>query len=289
MKLTQRARRAVWVESIGGLVNFALGIAKLFVGTAYGSAAIFSDAVNSFGDSLGALGGAVGIVAAEKPCDSKHPFGYGKAEAVASAMIAVIVLAAGVVFAAISVDRILMPRPVVFSTIGITVVAVTAAVKIALYAWFRIAEKTLHSSVVRGQKLDCILDTVVTLTTLASYWIAATIGFPIDAYVGLAVAVLVCVQGGKLLKKAVGDLLGSRDDAFESALRHTLLATEGVHCVKDLDVVNFGKKRLIAVSLVIEASATTATIENALQGMDPEAKIYIRTEERNEKKDQKST
>src|SRR5437899_12968704 len=77
-------------------VNIVLGSAKLAAGIVGHSHALIADAVESLGDVFSSLVVWRGLVVAAEPADEDHPYGHGKAEPIAAAIISlVLLLAAG--------------------------------------------------------------------------------------------------------------------------------------------------------------------------------------------------
>ena len=80
---------------IGFVASLLLSIVKLAAGVLGRSSALVADAVESFADTLGSMLVWQALRVASKPADEDHPYGYGKAEALASLGVgAMLVLAA---------------------------------------------------------------------------------------------------------------------------------------------------------------------------------------------------
>lgn len=75
-------------------VNFALAIAKGFVGFLSGSKALIAGSLYSVNDVLGGFIVIVSLKVGESPIDEEHAYGHGKAEFIAIAIISFIMMAA---------------------------------------------------------------------------------------------------------------------------------------------------------------------------------------------------
>src|SRR5580704_14892371 len=76
--------------------NFILALTKLVAGIFGHSHALIADATESFADVFSSLIVWRGLVVAAEPADEEHPYGHGKAEPLASAAVAaMLLLAAG--------------------------------------------------------------------------------------------------------------------------------------------------------------------------------------------------
>ena len=108
--VTQRAETSARFVAGGILLNLVLGVAKLAGGILGHSYALVADAAESLLDTLSSLLVWAGFRVAAKPPDADHPYGHGKASAVAGLFVAgtVFVAAAGIAWE--SVHEIITPH-----------------------------------------------------------------------------------------------------------------------------------------------------------------------------------
>lgn len=102
----RQAQTAAW---LGAAVNVLLMLGKGVVGITAGSQALFADAVHSAADVVGSLAVVVGLRIARKPPDEDHPYGHGKAELITTAIVALLLLGAGVEVAYTSIHALFLP------------------------------------------------------------------------------------------------------------------------------------------------------------------------------------
>src|SRR5580693_10128889 len=91
-------------------INAVLSAAKFAVGVLGHSHALIADAVESSADILSALIVWRALVVAAEPADREHPYGHGKAEPLAAATVAGMLLlaAAGIILK--SAQHLALPR-----------------------------------------------------------------------------------------------------------------------------------------------------------------------------------
>src|SRR4051812_28049429 len=89
-----RLKRSLRATFIGLGVNVLLTAAKLTAGILGHSHALVADAVESLADVFSSVVVWRGLVVAAAPADEDHPYGHGKAEPVAAAVIAAMLLVA---------------------------------------------------------------------------------------------------------------------------------------------------------------------------------------------------
>ena len=106
-KATNRAIR--WAQA-GLLTNTLLVFVKLFAGIIGHSNALIADAVESSADIFSSLIVWMGLSIAARPADEDHPYGHGKAEPLAAAVVSLMLLGAAVGISIIAIRDIRTPH-----------------------------------------------------------------------------------------------------------------------------------------------------------------------------------
>src|SRR5206468_11850944 len=116
--------RGMRASLLGLITNLVLALGKLVAGVLGHSHALVADATESLGDVFGSLIVWRGLKIAARPPDPEHPYGHGKAEPIAAALVAVLLMMAGVGIAIQSMIEIRSPRegPAAFTLIVLLVV-----------------------------------------------------------------------------------------------------------------------------------------------------------------------
>ena len=89
-----RLKRGLRATFLGIAANVVLGATKFIAGILGHSHALIADATESFADIFNSLVIWRGIVVAAEPPDKEHPYGHSKAEPIAAAFGAVMLLLA---------------------------------------------------------------------------------------------------------------------------------------------------------------------------------------------------
>src|SRR2546426_4900255 len=105
-----RLRRSLRATLLGLVVNTVLVGGKLVAGILGHSHALVADAVESLADIFSSIVVWRGLVVASEPADADHPYGHGKAEPIAAALVATTLLLAAVGIALQAVREILHPK-----------------------------------------------------------------------------------------------------------------------------------------------------------------------------------
>src|SRR5256885_5853405 len=114
-----RLERGLRATFLGMVANILLAAAKLVAGIVGHSHALVADAVESLADVFSSIVVWRGLVVAAEPADEDHPYGHGKAEPIAAAIVStMLLLAAGwIVFTASAAIRQPHPAPAPFTLI----------------------------------------------------------------------------------------------------------------------------------------------------------------------------
>lgn len=108
--MTEQSRRGIRSAQIAILVNAGLAITKLAAGVVGHTYALIADAVESTADIFASTIVWGGLRVAARDPDEAYPFGYGKAEPLAGAVVALMLLAAAVGIALEAVSEIRTPH-----------------------------------------------------------------------------------------------------------------------------------------------------------------------------------
>lgn len=98
------------IAAVGMAASAALAVIKLVSGIVGHSFALVADAVESLVDVIGSAMVWSAMRYGDRPADAEHPFGHGKAEALAGLAVALLVIGAGVGIAIESVRQIVTPH-----------------------------------------------------------------------------------------------------------------------------------------------------------------------------------
>ena len=205
----ERSRYGTRVGIIGIACNALLFLLKFLVGTAFGSLAICADAFNNLSDAGSSAVSYVSFRIAAKPADRDHPFGHARIEYIASMIVSFLILLVAFELGSDAVKSILSPNESAkFSILTVLVISFSILVKLSLAAYTLRIGKLIDSDVMRATATDCLSDCVSSVAVLISSLILRFSGVDIDAYVGLAVAVLILIAGIRILLETKNSLLG---------------------------------------------------------------------------------
>lgn len=204
-------KRASWISLAG---NSALAVAKLAAGALTGSLAVLSDGADSATDVLVSIMTlAAGRVAA-KPGDREHPYGHGRAETMATTIIAFVVFFAGSQLFVSAAESLLHPDPPAMP--GLLAVWVTVASilgKLAL-AWSQFHfGKIAGSSMLRANGKNMSGDVITSAAVLVGLSLGHILGLPIlDRVMALLVSLWVMRNAVMIFRDANTELMDGTSD-----------------------------------------------------------------------------
>jgi len=245
-----------WV-SVG--VNGILFLIKIILGLMVGAVSLIADAVHTFSDVVTSSIVIWGFKQAEKPVDVEHPYGHGRAEYIATLIIAILLCVAGIEIIEASIDRIKNPALVNVKWWMIAVLSLTIIVKemTARYAEFLsslIASGTLHADAWH-HRTDALSSLLVVGAMVAGMYGYSSI----DGWVGLGVAGFLLYTGFEIAKDAVDDLIGKPPTTEEvENIRNIVMTVPGVLGAHDITVHSYGHDKFISIHVEIDANETTA-------------------------------
>ena len=217
--MTSAANRSIRWTQAGLLVNAVLVLVKLVAGIVGHANALVADAVESSADIFSSLIVWMGLSIAARPADEDHPYGHGKAEPLAAAIVSLMLLGAAVGISIMAIREIRTPHhlPAPF-TLFVTAIAADA--------WHHRADAT--------SSLAAFIGISIALAG-GKGWEAA------DDWAALVAAMLVAVNGIRTLRPAISALMDEAPDrAVSEKALEAALGVDGVQQVENLNVRGSG-------------------------------------------------
>ena len=231
------ASRSIRWAQAGLLVNAALVLVKLIAGIVGHANALVADAVESSADIFSSIIVWMGLSIAAKPADEDHPYGHGKAEPLAAAVVSLMLLGAAVGISIMAVREIITPHHLP-SPWTLFVAAGVILIKEALYQKVSRIGKEVGSTAVVADAWHHRADATSSLAAFVGISIALWQGWPAaDDWAALVAALLVAVNGVRTLRPAISGLMDEAPDrAVSERAMSAALGVSGVRHVEHLNV-----------------------------------------------------
>jgi cation diffusion facilitator family transporter len=231
-----------WAQA-GLLTNALLVFVKLFAGIIGHSNALIADAVESSADIFSSLIVWMGLSIGARPADEDHPYGHGKAEPLAAAVVSLMLLGAAVGISIIAIRDIRTPHHLP-SPFTLFVAAGVIIVKEILYRRVSRVGKEVGSTAVTADAWHHRSDAISSLAAFIGISIALVGGRgweAADDWAALVAALVVAVNGVRTLRPAISGLMDEAPDRTvkERALQ-AAAEVNGVRSVENLNVRSSG-------------------------------------------------
>lgn len=215
----------------GLLVNALLVVVKISAGVLGNSYALIADGVESSLDIFSSLIVWRGLTVAGRSADEHYHFGYGKAESVAGAAIAIMLLVAALGISIEAVREVLRPHhaPAPFTLVVLVLVVV---IKETLFRTVLRVARDTNSPAVKADAWHHRSDAITSAAAFAGIGIAL-LGGPgweaADDVAALAASGIIAFNGIRLLRPALQDLMDrAPEPAVLTRVRTASERVEGV-------------------------------------------------------------
>jgi cation diffusion facilitator family transporter len=263
----QDADRGIRAAQVGILANAALAAIKLVAGLLGHTYALVADAVESAGDVVGSLVVWGGLAVAARPADDDHPYGHGKAEALAAAAVAMMLFGAALGIAVQAVREIRTPHRVPAPwTLGVLVAVMI--VKWVLARRVSAVAADIGSTAVKADAWHHLSDALTSaaafigigIAVWGSHYRGGTGWEQADDWAALAASLVIATNGVLLFQPALHDLMDRMPDADVVApIRQAAERVGGVIAVEKLGVRKAGLGYRVTVHVQADPAMTLAT------------------------------
>src|SRR5262245_6976815 len=271
--------RGIRAAQAGLVTNVALVLVKLFAGILGNTYALIADAIESSTDIFSSLIVWGGLSVAAAPPDKDHPFGHGKAEALAGAAVSLMLLLAAAGIAIAAVREIITPHespaPWTLAVLG----GVIVVKEVLFRRVFRVGRETGSGAVQADawhHRSDALTSGAAFVGIAIALW-----GGPgweaADDWAALVAAAVIGFNGLRLLRPAVHDLMdrlpeGVVVDRLAAAAR----SMDGVRAIEKLKVRKLGVRHYVDVHVqadpklsLHEAHVISGKVKSAMRDAVP--------------------
>jgi len=248
---------ATWV---GIIVNIALTILKGVGGIITDSRALLADALHSASDIVGSIVVLFAVKIANKPPDEEHPYGHGKAENIASMIVALLLIIVGIEISISSIKVFFGEVPQAPGMLALVILGISIVIKEILFYYKIFLGKKYNSSALIAEAWHHRSDSLSSIAALIG------VGFAIfgeyigveffvygDAVAGLVVSLIVIKVGYELIKSSATIILEKVLSKEEIEIyKKTVLAVDGVQRIDQLLARTHGSYVIIDIKISVD-------------------------------------
>lgn len=272
---TLRAQR---LTVAGVVVTVLLAVVKLAAGLIGHSYALVADAAESLTDVVASAVIWGGLHVSARPRTERHPYGYGKAESLAAAVVAAMLVVVGLTLAFAAVREIITPHhaPAAFTLV---VLVLVVAVKEGMYRWLRRAAREMGSTVVETDAWHHRADALSSAAAFAGISIALLGGRgweAADDWAALVASGLIVANGLRLSVQPVRELLDAQPERLVHEARAVAAGVAGVVHVEKVFARTSGTTHWVDMHVwvdgamsVTEAHTVAHRVKQAIQSRLP--------------------
>ncbi|MDE1170968.1 MAG: cation diffusion facilitator family transporter [Verrucomicrobium sp.] len=251
--------RALFLTTLGLLVNAALAAVKITAGVLGHSTALFADGIESSADTLTSLIIWAGFRQSLRPPDASHPFGHGKVESLAGFLVALALLGASLVIAVQGVGQVLHPGPEPH-WLTLPVLAIVIVIKEFLARRVLSTGEDLQSRSLHNEAWHHRADALTSIAAFVGISVAL-LGGPkyvaADGVAALVACVIVAINGLRLLGPSLDDMLDAAPPAaLRRKIRELAESVKGVERIEKCRVRKSGLELQVVIHVEVDGQMT---------------------------------
>lgn len=259
MKLSSRKIVvASWVSLTG---NALLALVKLIIGFISGSFAVIADGIDSATDIISSIVILIASKVVSRPPNIKFPYGYVKADTVATKVLSMFIFLAGSQLAISTVDRLINQQNVSVPTwIAVYVTTISIVGKYCLSIYLKYIGKNQNNNALFTMGINMRNDMLVSFTVLLGLLTAILINFAIlDKIVALIISFFIMYEAITIFLKSNTELMDGLDnpDLYQQ-LFESVKKVEGAHNPHRTRARKIGPLYMINLDIEVDPDKTVS-------------------------------
>lgn len=247
-------KRTSWISIIG---NALLALVKIVFGLVAGSLAVVADGIDSFEDVITSFITLIAANVMSRPPNIKYPYGYGKAETIATRLLSMIIFFAGIELAIIAIRKIISSSPPEISlrlAIVITVISIIGKILLSVHH-FRTGRR-INSQMLIANAKNMQNDVLISLSVLTGLIFTYLFKMPvIDSIAALIVSVWILKVAVQIFLQTNRELMdGTKDCEIYQKIFKAIDSVKGVQNPHRVRVRKIGYKLKIGVDIEVDGN-----------------------------------
>ena len=245
-----------WVSAIGNLI---LSTLKIIIGLFAGSMAVLSDGIDSATDVVISIVMIFTATIVNKPPTTKYPYGYKKAEGIATKTLSLIIFYAGIQMFISSVQVLMSGEErAIPGKIAIYVTLLSILGKLLL-AWYQYSKgKKINSSLIIANAINMRNDVLISISVLLGLVFTYVLDAPIlDVITGLIISLVIIKSAVNIfIDSNIGLMDGVQDEDIYQHIFKAVEDTPGAlnpHRVRSRQI---GNMYMIALDIEVDGNLT---------------------------------
>jgi len=265
-------------------IALTLIVIKVFAYIMTGSVALLSSLIDSVLDAFASVLNMIAVKHSLTPADDEHRFGHGKAEALAGLGQAAFISGSSIFLVFEALNRLVNPRPIENSMIGIIVILISLALTMALVLFQKYVVRHTGSIAIQADSIHYQSDVALNLGVIAAIVLGSRFGWhAADPVFALGIAVWVIYSAWTIVNNAFDQLMDRElPDQDRAAIVRIAMAHNEVRDMHGLRTRASGQDVFIQLHLEMDVDITLMNahriadeVEEELRKEFPNADVII--------------
>jgi len=252
----QIIQNASWTGIIG---NGLLSVLKITAGFISGSLAVVADGVDSASDIITSVITLITAKILSRPPNIKYPYGYEKADTIATKVLSFIMFFAGAQLFITAIKKLISGEHTEMPTLLAIYITVISIIGKILLSWHqtRIGKKT-GSTMLMANGKNMLNDVIISGSVLTGLIAIYVFKMPVlDTVFALAVSLWVLWVALNIFREASLELMdGVKDCTIYEQIFNAIDSVKGAHHPHRVRARNIGHQKMIAIDLEVNGDLT---------------------------------
>jgi len=293
----EQRKRLLQLASRASVATAAfLLVMKLLAYWLTGSISIMASLLDSLLDVVASIINLLAIRIALMPADKEHPFGHGKAEALAGLGQATFIAGSAVFLIFQAILRLQHPEEIIALDIGVVVMLISIVATGFLIAFQRHVIRQTNSVAIRADSMhyltDLLTNSMIIVALIFVWW-----GWDwMDGAMAILMGLYILYSAWQIIWESIHLLLDRElSEEIQQTVRETVLADKDVDAIHELKTRESGHTQFIQLHIemdgnmsLFEAHTISDRVMETLQQKFPAADILIHQDPYNDAPDQEN-
>ncbi|MCP4270607.1 MAG: cation diffusion facilitator family transporter [Gammaproteobacteria bacterium] len=293
----EQTKRLLQLASRASVATAAfLLVMKLLAYWLTGSVSIMASLLDSLLDVVASVINLLAIRIALMPADKEHPFGHGKAEALAGLGQATFIAGSAVFLIFQAISRLQHPEQIVALDIGLVVMLISIIITGFLIAFQRHVIRQTNSVAIRADSMhymtDLLTNSMIIVALIFVWW-----GWDwMDGTMAIVMGIYILYSAWQIIWESIHLLLDRElSEEIQQTIRECVLADKDVDAIHELKTRESGHTQFIQLHIemdgnisLFEAHTISDRVMDLLQNKFPAADILIHQDPYNDAPDQEN-
>lgn len=262
--MSEQSNQVIIATWIGIIVNVLLTIVKTIGGFLSGSRALLADALHSASDIVSSVVILFAVKIAKKPPDDEHPYGHGKAENVATIIVALLLIVVGVEISISAIKALIAKQVKAPGSVALIILVLSILLKEGLYHYKMHIGKKHRSAALISDAWHHRSDSLSSLAALLGVGLAiigANYNFPLFLYgdsIASIIVSLIVIRVGYLLAKEASLIMMEKVLAKDEIqpYKSTVYTVNGVETIDQMHARTHGHYVIIDIKISVDPNIT---------------------------------